>query len=148
MTTETTVFVEFEMVDGVQRKWKVLGARNMESATLDLVAPPAYFATDELVVLAPTCKYPLDDYRDTGRHSQHSYVFIKADGSQQEGILDGFSHNATYAGAGTCNAQPRVMVAMQKVDLVQEEQTQSQIRSNASIREDNDSEGVEGASVD
>lgn len=116
MTTETTVFVEFELV--TRRKWKVLGARNMESATLGLVAPPAYFAKDELVVLSPECKYPLDDYRDTGRHSQHSYVFVKADGTQKEGILDGFSHNATHAGVGTCNAQPRVMVAMQKVDSV------------------------------
>jgi hypothetical protein len=140
MTTETTVFVEFELVAGL--RWKVLGARDMESATLGLVAPPSYFAKDEIVTLSPECKYPLDDYRDMGRHSQHSYVFVKADGSQQQGILDGFTYNATHAGAGTCNAQPRVMVAMRKVDSV----IQSQTGSNA--REDNDSEGVEGASVD
>ena len=141
MTTETTVFVEFELVDGVQRTWKVRGTRNMESVYLELVAPPAYFAKDEIVTLSPLCKYPLEDYRDTGNHSQHSYVFIKADGTQKEGILDGFSHNATYAGAGTCNAQPRVMVAMQKVDGT----IQSQSGGNA--REGDNSEGVEGAGL-
>jgi hypothetical protein len=136
MTTEMTVLVEFELVDG--RIWKVLGMRNMESLHLELADPPAYFTKDELVTLGPLCKYPLDDYRDTRHHSQHRYVFIKANGTQEEGILDGFTHNATYAGAGTCNAQPRVTVAMRKVDSDQESQT----RSNASIREGNDSEGT------
>jgi hypothetical protein len=144
MTTEMTVLVEFELVDPVQRTWKVRGTRNMESIYLDLVDPPAYFAKDEVVVLEPLCKYPLDDYRDTRQHSQtpHSYIFIKANGTQEEGILDGFSHNATYTGAGTCNAQPRVVVAMRKVDVA------AQAQSRANARESDNSEGAEGSSVD
>ena len=138
MTTETTVFVEFELVDG--RTWKVLGARNMESLNLELVAPPTYFTKDEIVTLDPLCKYPLNDYRDTRHHNHnpHSYVFIKANGTQEEGILDGFTYNASYAGAGSRNGQPRITVAMRKVDLVQESQT----RRNASVREGDDSEGA------
>jgi hypothetical protein len=137
----TTVLVEFELVDGVQRTWKVCGTRNMESLHLELVDPPAYFAKDEIVTLGPLCKYPLDDYRDMRQHSQNSYVFIKANGTQEEGILDGFTYNATYAGAGTCTGNPRVTVAMRKVD----EAAQNQSRANA--REDNNSESVEGAGL-
>jgi hypothetical protein len=146
MTTEMTVLVEFELVDPGQRTWKVRGTRNMESLYLELVDPPAYFAKDELVTLGPLCKYPLDDYRDTRHHSQnpHSYVFIKANGIQEEGILDGFSYNATYAGAGSSKANPRVDVAMRKVDMGQDK---SQTVPDARIREGDDSEGVEGASV-
>lgn len=114
-----TELVEFELVDAEKRTWKVRGTRNMNSMYLELVDPPAYFVKDEVVTLGPTCKYPLDDYHDTIQFSQHRYVFIKANGTQEEGILDGFSHNATYTGAGTCNAQPRVTVAMRKVDSVQ-----------------------------
>ena len=137
MTTETTVLVEFELVDEVQRRWKVLGAINMESQTLELVDPPAYFMKDEIVTLAPFCKYPLDDYRDTRHYNSHSYVFIKANGSQEEGILDGFTYTATYAGAGTCNGNPSVTVAMRKVDVV----PLGQAQSNATHREGDDSEG-------
>jgi len=114
-----TELVEFELVDAEKRTWKVCGTWNMNSAYLESVDPPSYFTKDEVVTLGPLCKYPLDDYRDMRQHNQNSYVFIKADGTQEEGILDGFSHNATYTGAGTCNAQPRVTVAMRKVDSVQ-----------------------------
>lgn len=137
MTTDMTVLVEFELVDPVQRTWKVLGAINMESQTLELVAPPAYFTKDEIVTLAPFCKYPLDDYRDTRYYNQQSYVFIKANGTQEEGILDGFTYTATYAGAGTCNGKPSVTVAMRKVDAV----PLGQAQSNATHREGDDSEG-------
>ena len=136
MSADMTELVEFELVDPVQRKWKVLGMRNMESLYLEIIDPPAYFRKDEVVTLGPLCKYPLDDYRDMRQHNPHSYVFIKADGAQEEGILDGFSHNATYTGAGTCNAQPRVTVAMRKVDAA----AQNQSRANA--REGDDSEGT------
>ena len=141
MTAETTVLVEFELVDGVQRTWKVLGTRDIKSVYLEMIDPPAYFKKDEIVTLGPLCKYPLDDYRDMRQHNQNSYVFIKADGTQKEGILDGFTYNATYAGAGTCNAQPRVTVAMQKVDGT----VQSQSGGNA--REGDNSVGVEGAGL-
>jgi hypothetical protein len=55
-------------------------------------------------------KFPLQDYTDTSRHSQHVYVFERADGTEVSGILDGFSYDATFAGQDKNLGIPHVTV--------------------------------------
>lgn len=87
--------VEFEMIDVPKRTCKILGC--LSSPYHKYSDPPAPHKKDEIVTLI-SGKYPLTDYRDTSRYAQHVYVFSKNDGSTFEGILEGFTYDATYAG--------------------------------------------------
>ena len=67
--------------------------------THEIEAPPASsgLTKDEQVTLI-SGKYPLNDHKDTKEYSAHVYTFLKSDGSQRTGILDGFTFDCTYEG--------------------------------------------------
>ena len=87
--------VEFEMIDVPKRVCKILGCLSWQRR--EYTDPPAPHKMDEIVTLI-SGKYPLTDYRDISRYAQHVYIFRKGDGSTFEGILEGFTYDATYAG--------------------------------------------------
>ena len=91
-----SVPVSFDLISEADMTWKVLGA--IDPKNFDYGTPPLPLVKDEVVRLL-SGKFPLDDYKDTGGHSQHRYVFEKTDGTRITGILDGFSIGCTFSGA-------------------------------------------------
>ena len=87
--------IEFEMIDVPKRVCKILGCLSWEPR--EYTDPPAPHTKGEIVTLI-SGKYPLTDYRDSSSDVQHVYIFRRADGSTFEGILEGFTYDATYAG--------------------------------------------------
>jgi hypothetical protein len=103
-TSTNPVQIEFEVLSqGETVLCKVLGTRNR--MTHEYEAPPAScgLIKDEQVTLI-SGKYPLNDYKDTKEYSAHVYTFLKSDGTQRSGILDGFTFDCTYEGIqrGVC----------------------------------------------
>ena len=93
-----SIRIEFEVLSqGETVLCKVLGTRNHMTCVYE--APPASsgLTKDEQVTLI-SGKYPLNDYKDTKEYSGHTYTFLKSDGSQRTGILDGFTFDCTYEG--------------------------------------------------
>jgi len=103
--------VSFDLVKKDTLEFKVLGVLNME--TYAFTDPPKPFVKDEIVRLI-SGKFLLQDYTDTSSHSQHVYVFQREDGTNVSGILDGFTHDCTYAGQNKNLGIPRVYVLIKE----------------------------------
>ena len=102
------VAVSFDLVNKDTLEFKVVGVRDRDS-TGNYTDPPKPLVKEEIVRLI-SGKFPLQDYTDTSRHSQHVYVFERGDGTEVSGILDGFTHDCTFAGQNKNLGIPRIHV--------------------------------------
>ena len=103
--------VSFQVVDGVNRKLKVLGIRNEETLVFDTV--PAPFIKDEIVELVEG-PYPLTDFRDTSYHRAHTYIVAKSNGTRIGGILHTFTIDCTLHYQDNKLGNPRLEILFPK----------------------------------